>query len=236
LHLYLLDVYAQDWHDGVAAVPAQRWTQSVAAGWTPALHHDAGEVRILLGRSVVRTVQRTGIDHVCLRYQSAALDDLRHALSPPGAPVTVKYDPEDLGAIYVCDPTQDRRWLRVPAVDQGYARGLSLWKHRVIRAYVRHTMRQAVDVGALAAAKARIQEIVEQEFRRTRSSRQRRTAARFLGAGAGGAPALPVQAPTMPPPLPDAAAAESTVPVPDAGAGWGADYDLPHQVSRDPWR
>lgn len=249
LHLYLLDVYAQDWHEGLAAVPAQRWAQSVAAGWTPALHHDAAEVRILLGRRAVRSIQRTGIDHLCLRYQSADLDELRRAL-PPGVPVTVKYDPEDLGALHVCDPTRPGRWLRVLAIDQDYARGLSLWKHRVIRAYVRHTMRHAVDIGALAAAKARIQALVEEEFQRTRQTRRRTRAARFLGRGTGGepAPAPNTAVPSQP------AGAEATpalrllsgphesppwareVPAPDPEAGWGADYGLPREVRRDPWR
>ena len=245
LHIYLLDVYSQDWHDGVTAVPAQRWEDACAGGWSPTLHHDAREVRILLGRHSVRTIQRTGIDHLSRRYQSAELDALRQAL-PAGTPVHVKYDPENLGDVFVCDATQGTTWLQIPALDQGYAQGLSLWKHRVIRHYVRCTMHQAVDVVALAAAKARIQEIVEQEFRRSRLSRHRKTGARFLGAGAAGAPTLPGLAPAMPTASPDAASApapvpvdatwESTVPEPDAAAGWGADYNLPHQVSRDPWR
>jgi len=84
LHVYLLDVYGQDWNRGVGGVPATRWAEAVAGGWAPALHHDAAEVRVLLGRAAVRTIQRAGIDHLCLRYQSAALDELRRAL-PAGA-------------------------------------------------------------------------------------------------------------------------------------------------------
>ena len=242
LHLYLLDVYAQDWREGLGAVPAQRWARSVAAGWTPALHHDATEARILLGRRATRTIQRTGIDHLCLRYQSAELDDVRRAL-PTGAPVAVKYDPEDLGALYVRDPGRETGWLHVPAIDQGYARGLSLWKHRVIRGYVRHTMRRAVDVGALAEAKERIREIVEQEFRRTRTSRRRTAVARYLGVGTAEAPRLPAALPAPPPvePTPEPAPLppELLVPVvpdPATATGWGADYGLPREVRRDPRR
>ena len=187
LYVYLLDVYGQDWNRGVGGVPATRWTEAVAAGWAPALHHDAAEVRVLLGRAAVRTIQRAGIDHLCLRYQSAALDDLRRAL-PAGTSVALKYDPEDLGALHVRVPATrgvtGPTWLRVPAVDQGYAAGLSLWKHRVIRGYVRRTMDRAVDVEALAEAKAHIQRLVEEEFRRTRRGRRRMAGARYLGVGA----------------------------------------------------
>ncbi len=76
---------------GVGGVPAQRWAAAEAAGWTPALSHDAGEIRLLLGRSAVRTLQRAGIDHLSLRYQSRELDALRRAL-PAGAAVALKYD------------------------------------------------------------------------------------------------------------------------------------------------
>src|SRR5205807_2302124 len=92
----------------------------------------------------------------------------------------IKYDPADLGALHVFDARPPGRWLCVPAVDRGYARGLSLWAHRVIRTRVL-CERGSVDMRALAAAKARIGEIVAQEYVRTRQQRRRKTAARFLG-------------------------------------------------------
>jgi len=187
LHVYLLDVYGQEWNRGVEGVPAQRWAAAVAGGWTPALHHDAEEMRLLLGRSAVRTIQRAGIDHLSLRYQSAELEALRRAL-PGGTPVALKYDPEDLGALHVQIPLAQRgggpAWLRGPAQHQAYARGLSLWKHRVIQGQARVERGRAVSVEALAEAKGRIQKVVEEEFRRTRRGRRRVAGARYLGVGA----------------------------------------------------
>ncbi len=195
LHVYLLDVYGQEWNRGVGGVPAQRWAAAVAGGWTPALHHDAGEMRLLLGRSAVRTIQRAGIDHLCLRYQSADLDALRRAL-PAGTLVALKYDPEDLGALHVQIPVAQRgagpAWLRVPALHQEYAGGLSLWKHRVIQGQARVERGRAVNVEALAEAKGRIQKVVEEEFRRTRRGRRRVAGARYLGIGAEAARTAPV--------------------------------------------
>ncbi len=194
LHVYLLDVYGQEWNRGVGGVPAQRWAAAVAGGWTPALHHDAEEMRLLLGRSAVRTIQRAGIDHLSLRYQSAELEALRRAL-PGGTPVALKYDPEDLGALHVQIPVAQRgtgpAWLRVPAQHQEYAGGLSLWKHRVIQGQARVERGRAVNVEALAEAKGRIQKVVEEEFRRTRRGRRRVAGARYLGVGAEAAPAAP---------------------------------------------
>jgi len=187
LHVYLLDVYGQEWNRGVEGVPAQRWAAAETAGWTPALHHDAAEMRLLLGRSAVRTIQRAGIDHLSLRYQSAELEVLRRAL-PGGTPVALKYDPEDLGALHVQVPVAQRgagpAWLRVPAQHQAYAGGLSLWKHRVIQGQARVERGRAVNIEALAEAKGRIQKVVEEEFRRTRRGRRRVAGARYLGVGA----------------------------------------------------
>jgi putative transposase len=194
LHVYLLDVYGQKWNRGVGGVPAQRWAAAVAGGWTPALHHDAEEMRLLLGRSAVRTIQRAGIDHLSLRYQSAELEALRRAL-PAGTPVALKYDPEDLGALHVQIPAAQRgggpAWVRVPALHQEYARGLSLWKHRVIQGQARVERGRAVNVEALAEAKGRIQTVVEEEFRRTRRGRRRVAGARYLGVGVEPAPVAP---------------------------------------------
>jgi len=140
-------------------------------------------------------------------------------------------------------------WLRVPAVDQGYAGGLSLWKHRVIRGYVRRTMDRAVDVEALAEAKGRIQGLVEEEFRRTRRGRRRMAGARYLGGGADATPALPAV------PAPADEAGRSSVGLDGVGTatleevaatwdiaatlaepGWAVTYEPPRDEERAPWR
>jgi putative transposase len=215
----------------------------VAAGWAPALYHDAAEVRILLGRTATRTIQRTGIDFQCLRYQSPELGALRQRV-PAGTPVTLKYDPEDLGTLAVRDPAPGGRWLTVPAVDQRYARGLSLWKHRIIHAYVVRTLQQEIDIYALAAAKERIREIVDDEFRRTRRGKSRRTLARAREARPPATPERRHLAPgdtagqrpaalASPPPvivlpsIADTIARDTGVRLPDAAPGFGGDYNLP---------
>jgi len=250
LHVYLLDVYGQEWNRGVEGVPAQRWAEAVAGGWTPALHHDAEEMRLLLGRSAVRTIQRAGIDHLSLRYQSRDLDALRRAL-PAGTLVALKYDPEDLGALHVQVPAAQRgtgpAWLRVPALHQGYAGGLSLWKHRVIQGQARVERGRAVDIEALAEAKGRIQTVVEEEFRRTRRGRRRMAGARYLGVGAEATPSAPA-APATGEEATDAEvrrrleeeAATWDIEATLAEPGWGVTYAPPRDEERGrgpwPWR
>ncbi len=232
LHIWLLDVYAHSWHDGAKAIPARRWAESVAAGWEPALHHDSAEVRILLSRTAERTIQRTGIDFESLRYQTPDLARLRSVL-PAGAKVRIKYDPGDVGAIHVYDATAGGRWLRVPALDRGYAAGLSLRKHRAIRRVVL-AEKGEVDIEALAAAKARIRRIAEDEYGRTRGARGRKTAARLLNTGRAAPPGR-MEAPPAPRPfgeLPgctDGRDAEMGAGESDL-TGWGGDYGLDPRI------
>jgi len=242
LHMYLLDVYGQEWNRGVGGVPAQRWAEALAGGWTPALSHDAAEIRLLLGRSAVRTIQRAGIDHLCLRYQSRDLDALRRAL-PAGTPVALKYDPEDLGALHVQVPAAQRdpegsAWLRVPALHQEYAGGLSLWKHRVIQGQARVERGRAVNVEALAEAKGRIQTLVEEEFRRTRRGRRRTAGARYLGVGVETPAVAPVSHTAraenvVEETVEEKAAAARAIAATLAEPGWGIIYAPPRTIEGD---
>jgi putative transposase len=217
LHLFLVDVYAQSWHEGIQAIPARRWEANLREGMLPCLYHDAEELRIILCASEERTLTRQGIEWQTLYYHSPELGRLR--VATPGARVRFRYDPDDLGEVYVYDPFEGGHWLTVPAVDQSYARGLSLYKHRVIRQAVLNAKRQ-VDIYALAEAKARLQDLVASEFVLTRKARGRKQAARFLGVAVDEPFASPpvVSSPLMilPPntPLP---------PTDD----WNGDYDLP---------
>jgi putative transposase len=233
LHVFLLDYYAQKWHAGRGCIPARRWQEAVQAGFVPALHTSAEETRLLLYPRDTRTLQRSGIDFEALRYQSPDLARLR-SLLPKGTVVSLKYDPDDISALYICDPTASGsapHWLRVPAVDQTYTQGLSLWKHRIIRQYVLREQ-GAVDIVALAAAKQTIQQIVAEEFRMTRKGRGRKTAARLLDHGM---PPAPGPAPAAAAPAPVAAPAPRTTPAAPAApeifdtTGWGSDYDLPQR-------
>ena len=213
LHIFLLDIYAQRWHHGMEDIPMRRWNEARSAGLAPTLYHDADELRIILCASATRTLTRQGIAWETLRYHSPALAQLRQR----GGEQTVRfrYDPDDLGEIYVFDP--EGGWLTVPALHPEYARGLSLYKHRVIRQQVLRDHQQSVDIQALAQARLRLQQVVSEEFARTRSTRGRKRAARFLEGGAP-VPALPASHPTALPP---------DLPLELDDTGWSGDYGLP---------
>jgi len=107
-----------------------------------------------------------------LRYNCDDLLALRTRLK--GQPIKIKYHPADLSCLYVFD-SLEQHYIRVPALDQEYTRGLSLWKHRIIRQAVLETQDQ-VDLVALGKAKRKIQQIVDSARQRKRQSTRTRIA------------------------------------------------------------
>jgi putative transposase len=141
-------------------------------GFAPALPPSAEELSILLGRTDTRALQHYGIKFASLRYNCDDLLTLRTRVK--GQTVKIKYHPADLSCLYVYDPFE-RQYIRVPALDQEYTQGLSLWKHRVIRQAVLDEQEQ-VDLVALGQAKRKIQAIVEEGRQRKRQQTRTRIA------------------------------------------------------------
>ena len=171
--IFVVDIYAEQFHRGLNGVPARCWEQAVHAGFVPRVPARADEVLVLLGRSVERVIQAYGVEFESLRYNCAALAPLRQRLA--GKPVKVKYHPADLSRVYVYDPFE-QQYLPIPALAEAYTQGLSLWKHRVIRRTVLDEQ-QSVDLAALGQAKRKLQEIVAgartQKRLRTRAAKAR---------------------------------------------------------------
>ncbi len=172
LNIFLVDIYAERFHHGLNGIPARRWEEKVQTGFAPALPPSAEELLILLGRTTTRVLHHYGIEFACLRYNCDDLLALRTRLK--GQAIKIKYHPADLSCLYVFDPFE-QQYLHVPALDQEYTQGLSLWKHRVIRQAVLEAQ-DKVDLVALGQAKRKIQQIVDAGRQRKRQSTRTRIA------------------------------------------------------------
>jgi putative transposase len=172
LNILIVDVYAERFHRGLEGIPARRWQELTRHGFAPALPPSAEELSILLGRTAQRVVHHYGIEYASLRYNCDELVPLRTKLK--GEKAKIKYHPADLSHLYVHDPFEGR-YIQVPALDQEYTHGLSLWKHRVIRRVVL-SEQDSVDIAALGRAKRKIQELVDEGRRRKRQSVRSRIA------------------------------------------------------------
>jgi putative transposase len=169
LNIFMVDIYAEDFHRGLNGIPARRWEAATQNGFFPRVPASAQELRILLGRVAYRTIQPYGIELHSLRYNCSELTSLRTRMwRRADKRIKIKYNPADLGCIQVYDP-DEQQYLAVPALAQDYAQGLSLWKHRVIRNFVL-TEQRTVDMVALGQAQRKIQTIVEQSMHRKKLS------------------------------------------------------------------
>lgn len=178
MHLFVVDIYAERFHRGLNGIPARCWEEKTCHGFAPALPPSAPDLAILLSRTDTRVIHPYGLEFMSLRYNADDLLTLRTRLK--GQPAKIKYHPADLSYLYVYDPFE-RQYLRVPALDQEYTTGLSLWKHRVIRQAVLDEQAQ-VDPVALGLAKRKIQAIVD-EGRHRKKQQTRTRIARWDTAG-----------------------------------------------------
>ena len=198
LHKWIIDVYLQTPHRGIKDTPAHRWQDDVGA-LPPPLPPSASELDVVLGMTAQRVVFHYGVELEGLKYNGEELGALRRRMGT-GAKVELTFDPGDLGHINVLDP-QKGAYVRVPALDQAYAKGISLWQHKVIRRYAQRQLNARTDILALAHAKAEIRALVERDFNR-KSTHGRKRHARFLEDHTSG-PALAVAARPVPEGNPD---------------------------------
>jgi putative transposase len=226
MHLFIVDIYAQRFHRGLQAIPARQWEAATTSFW-PRLPSSAEELSILLGRVSHRALHHYGVQFQSLRYNSPELATLRTRLQ--GEKVKIKYHPGDLSRLHVYDPF-DQRYIEVPALDQEYTQGLSLWKHRIIRRAARAEF-NSVDLVALGRAKRKIQEIVEAGRYRKRTGMRTRVArwdtggkpTREVGRGEPGGEEARVF--PLPPAVSEAIDNLSLEEM--AAEGWEVSYDLP---------
>lgn len=218
-HLFMVDIYPYSWHDGLEAVPMQRW-QANASMFRPNLFEDAVALKRILLPSAERVLQPRGIEWEGNFYRGAELARLRELHGKER--VRFKYNPDDLDSIHVRDSSSQTGWLEWRSTNPEYTRGLSLAKHRVIRQYV-NTQQQTIDPFSLARAKAHIQQVIEREFVTTQKLRRRTRLKPLLQAEPEAAPAPHL---TVVRSKRNHADDHDADEMPDM-SGWSSDYGLP---------
>lgn len=181
IHRHLIDVYAQEKHPTAPKTRWEMWQES-AAEFPPALPASPDDLVVLLSKTVERTLSVRGIELNGMFYVSDELFALRAELAANNVPadkLRVRYNPWDLGAIWVLNPVS-QRYLSACAVDVAM-QGLTEYQWRVTRRAVRERFDDPDHLLTLAAARNAIREVVDATV--TKPSRRRRTrAARFTGA------------------------------------------------------
>ncbi len=193
IHIFIVDVVCQEPHPKFGTPKAEAWRKAIDE-FPPVLPSSRRDLRIFLGTVVERVISRNGVEFEGLYYRSDDLILLRQIYEQRDRRRTggtrdrekakIKIDPTDISCVYVYNPTSDE-FVRIPAVNQSYTKGLSLWQHRKIKELAARES-EKVDITALILAKAKIQEVVDRAWQNVKGGRTRSTAARWLGIGRDG--------------------------------------------------
>jgi putative transposase len=167
-HTWLIDYYANSENGGVKGVPAVIWKKAYEHLPSPPVPSSKLDWKIALMKMEYGSIQKTGIRRAHLFYQGPELRSIKGKLYAKGKEnrVKYKYDPTDLSRIYVYDEFE-KKYFEILCTDQKYTEGLNEYAHRVILKHAKDEIDTVVDKSALAAAKAKIIQMISDESQAT---------------------------------------------------------------------
>jgi putative transposase len=132
--------------------PNELW--NLSAEDFPVPKEDETELKTILLATDTRTLTKDGIRIFGLNYKTSVLKDLYRRDGP--RLVTVKYNPFDLGSIFILDEV-NYVYLEVDCHEYIYASGLSLYEHNLIKAEVnKHGKEKLQNNNDLLTARAKL--------------------------------------------------------------------------------
>lgn len=163
---WIADYYHQKPHAGLERMkPADAWMNADSVSNTP-VATNLEVIDMLLGRHEECSLTHKGVQVNQLLYNSRDMIDWRKQCGEK-LTVEVLVDEGNLGQIHIKHPV-DGHYVAVPALNQEYAQGLSLWQHKLYRKYAQNRIGQDNEKGWMRASRD-INEIVlaEGNFKKT---------------------------------------------------------------------
>jgi len=171
---WVADIYHQEIHRTIKQKPSALWKENIN-NTLILLPSDIDDLNILTNASDTRSLTHKGIELNSITYNSEELSKLRLRYGN-NMKVIVRYSQDNLGFIYVNNP-KDEQTIRVPALNQDYASGLSEYQHKLCKHYAK-TYLNKEDKEALSEAKVCIREIVNNEMQDKKRIKTRKRAYR----------------------------------------------------------
>lgn len=166
LHIWIVDDYHQSLTASKTKIPQLFWDES--ANLYPPVefsNQDLEMLNVILAKVERRRHNRKGILLNHIFYNSKELLNYRKVYGDRD--VMIKFDPEDIGYIYVfiesikSDPN-NLTYLKVPAIDSiGYTKERTLNQHLIYKRFVTDYLNKKIDLVALAEAEQRLSEVID---------------------------------------------------------------------------
>lgn len=165
LFKYFIDVYCHDYQEAIEGTPAELWEESVN-DYGVRFDKPLEKIELAMRNTGESSIQNDGLTFERIAYDSDELKRLRERLKQKrldlngkkNPTVVFKYSTDDLGHIYVRD-IETKKYLKVNAVDQEYARGLTYHQHKEIRKMLNEKKHRTVNQKKLRKAKKELIEI-----------------------------------------------------------------------------
>lgn len=174
IHEWIIDIYHQEVHRTTHRTPFAMWNDGLAMV-EPLQPASLVQLNLILTKETTRRLSHQGIQVHNLFYNSSELGLLRMR-SNTQYDVSVRIDPEDMGAVWIYDELHGD-YIHVPCINPEYAEGLTLRQHVQILKDAKERGLAEQDGDALLKSKARFQQKIE-DLSRNKLIRERKKAAR----------------------------------------------------------
>lgn len=158
LYKWIVEIYHQEIHRGTGLPPALMWEKGERERL---IEYPANpeQLWIITAHVAERTLFRYGIEINGLKYNCPELQSLyrRHGSN---LKLTLKYQEDDISLIHAYDP-DEKVYLKVPAIDQEYALGLTLDQHELIRQALRNEAKDYMDRTLILEKKRELQALID---------------------------------------------------------------------------
>lgn len=188
-HRFLVDIYPHEQHEGLGKrLPVRVWNELIDKYPSDPVKPMEHMVH-LFTRSKTVTLRREGVRLKSIFYNSDELDTERKsadfASACPTRNVLLRYDPADLGYVWIRLPHRRDRYIRVPADGHwfDYAAGRSVWEHDQIRAHHVATVGGEFDADGAAESRASLIDDMDKADRRRKRASTATRRARMDGTG-----------------------------------------------------
>ncbi|MDQ0084496.1 putative transposase [Variovorax boronicumulans] len=157
LTMFISEEHALTIHQRKLARPIDLFQEGIQR-CPPAIYPGSwDELRLVSGLSRHLMVGPGGLELHGIPYGSAELLPWRKELGERFK-VLAKWDPDDVGTLFVQHPKRETEWIECPTRWGDYARGLSFNQHRMIRKFAREQLKANGAYEQLWAARTRLHE------------------------------------------------------------------------------
>jgi len=176
---FVVDVYPFEDNSRTLEMPFDRFKVGLDELPPPVFPTSFEPLDLVLAQSKQLTVGPGGVEMVGLSYSSPDLALMKEMVGSKFRTL-VKWDPDDLGNVYVQNP-KDKSWLTVPSLMPEHTNGLSWIQHNIIRKHAREKRIEGGYEVSLRRARLDIHELWMNPLARINRSADRRKLAKFTG-------------------------------------------------------